>query len=186
MAANTNIIKIYADADSEQKVDIICRYYPNFIGMIDGYTEGLRYVIENEKNSSRRAAMGDLGVRVQSIGHYSDPTANTATNNVDIVRAIKDCDFSDGVLDDVSSKDEIQRKALILKSMRKDFNLFNSQLGALNPNEKRFFEMYLRDRRKLMDLAEETGIQYESAGQKCRRLKERIKIIMTAFIDGEI
>ena len=35
MEVKANIIKIYASADSMKKVDIIIRYYPNFIGIVD-------------------------------------------------------------------------------------------------------------------------------------------------------
>lgn len=185
MAAK-NIIKIYAEADSNERVDIICKYYPSFVGIIDGYTEGLRYRIENEKSYNRKSAIGDLGVRVQSKGHYSDPTAKAATDNAEIVRAIKECDFSEGILEDVDSKEIIQSRAAVLKEMRDDFKLFNSQKNGLMPDEKKFFEVYLNDRPKLMDLAEEYGMQYESVGQRCRRLKERIKFQMVEFINGDI
>ena len=70
-----NFIRKYVKADSKQKVDIIFRHYSDFMGIIDGYTEGLRYMIECEKDYNHRAAKGDLGVRVQSGGSISDPTA---------------------------------------------------------------------------------------------------------------
>ena len=50
MIAMANIVKIYADSDLANKVDTIFKHYPNFIGIVDSYTEGLRYMIENEKN----------------------------------------------------------------------------------------------------------------------------------------
>ena len=49
MVAKASIIKNYAKADAAGKVDIICKNYSNFIGIVDGYTEGLCYMIENEK-----------------------------------------------------------------------------------------------------------------------------------------
>ena len=49
MVAKARIIKNYAKADAAGKVDIICKNYSNFIGIVDGYTEGLCYMIENEK-----------------------------------------------------------------------------------------------------------------------------------------
>ena len=82
MIAMANIVKIYADSDSASKVDMICKHYPNFIGIVDGYTEGLRYMIENEKKYNGKAAYGDLGVRVQSLGHYTDLTGDSAVDNV--------------------------------------------------------------------------------------------------------
>ena len=74
MATKGNIIKVYAQADSAKKVDIIIRYYPNFMGIVESYTDGLRYMIENEKAFNRQANRGELGVRVQAKGNHSDIT----------------------------------------------------------------------------------------------------------------
>ena len=41
MVAKASIIEIYARADASGRVDIICKNYSNFIGIVDGYTEGL-------------------------------------------------------------------------------------------------------------------------------------------------
>ena len=62
MVAKASIIKNYAKADAAGKVDIICKNYSNFIGIVDGYTEGLCYMIENEKAFNRKQSRGDLGV----------------------------------------------------------------------------------------------------------------------------
>lgn len=76
MVAKASIIEIYAKADAAGRVDIICKNYSNFIGIVDGYTEGLRYMIENEKAYNRKKNHGDLGVRVQTSGIHSDITAD--------------------------------------------------------------------------------------------------------------
>ena len=186
MAAKANIIKIYADADSAEKVDIICRYYPNFMGIVNGHTEGLRYMIENEKSYNRKASHGELGIRVQSLGHHSDMTGDCAVNNVITREAIITCEFSGGILDGVDRSDEFQKEAFILKDMRKDYELFNMQLGILSNDEHKFFRCYLNGERNLSDLADEAGIQYESMCQKLRRVKKKIKIQMIGFLDGKM
>lgn len=58
--AEKNLIKIYVNATSAKRVDIIIRHYTDFMGIVDGYTEGLRYMIECEKESSSRQDIGDL------------------------------------------------------------------------------------------------------------------------------
>lgn len=63
-----NLIRVYTGATSEKRIDIIIKNYTKFIGIVDGYTDGLRYMIECEKESSHRQAAGDLGVRVQTGG----------------------------------------------------------------------------------------------------------------------
>lgn len=39
MAAIRNILNVYEKADSAKKVDIIIRYYPNFLGIVNSYTD---------------------------------------------------------------------------------------------------------------------------------------------------
>ena len=68
MVAKASIIKNYAKADAAGKVDIICKNYSNFIGIVDGYTEGLCYMIENEKAYNCKQSRGDVGVRYRHLG----------------------------------------------------------------------------------------------------------------------
>ena len=63
-----NLIKAYTAATSENRIDIIIKNYTNFMGIIDGYTDGLLYMIECEKESNRRSSIGELGIRVQTGG----------------------------------------------------------------------------------------------------------------------
>ena len=184
MVARASIIKNYAKADAAGKVDIICKNYPNFIGIVEGYTEGLCYMIENEKAYNRKQSRGDLGVRVQTSGMYSDITADTAISNVITKDAIIACDFSGDVLEGVDRVEEFQRDAYTLRRMRTDFELFNSQLCRLGKNESRIFRDYLSGEKDIGDIAEEEGIQYESAAQKVRRAKVKIKVQMIGFLEG--
>ena len=78
------------------------------------------------------------------------------------------CDFSGNVLDGVDRVEKFQRDAYILRSMRADFDLFNKQLCILGRNESRILIGYLSGEKDIGDIAEEEGIQYESAVQKLR------------------
>lgn len=112
MATKANIIKVYAQADSAKKVDIIIRYYPNFMGIVESYTDGLRYMIENEKAFNRQANRGELGVRVQAKGNHSDITGNSAVASVMTREALVACDFSGDVLEGVDRQEEFKQEAL--------------------------------------------------------------------------
>ena len=131
-----NLIRVYTGATSEKRIDIIIKNYTKFIGIVDGYTDGLRYMIECEKESSHRQSAGDLGVRVQTGGMTSDPTARKAINNVITREALINCDFSGNALDGVNQAEVYIRDAYILRDMRKDYNLFNSQLGILGTEKE--------------------------------------------------
>lgn len=184
--AKTSIIKIYTKADAAQKVDIICKNYTNFMGIVDGYTEGLLYMIESEKANNRKKSKGDLGIRIQTSGMHSDTTADTAIGNVITREAIITCDFSGNVLEGVEREEEFLQDAYTLRSMRNDFELFNRQLSILGRNELRMFRDYLTGEKNICDIAEEEGIQYESAAQKVRRAKVKIKLQMICFMEGMV
>ena len=80
--------------------------------------------------------------------------------------------------------EEFQQDAFTLRTMRADFELFNQQLAILNKQESRIFRGYLSGEKDIGDIAEEEGIQYESAAQKVRRAKVKIKIQMVGFLEG--
>ena len=182
--AQASILRKYSVADASGKVDIICKNYANFPGIIDGFTEGIRYMIEQEKMYNRKAERGDLGVRVQTLGNCSDVTANEAINNVITRDAIISCDFSGGVLEGVNRGEQFQKDAFVLRNMREDYDLFNKQLAILGHDEFRIFLGYLNGEKKIMDIAEEEGILYESAAQRVRRAKMKIKLQMVGYLEG--
>lgn len=183
--AEKNLISIYVDANSAKRVDIIIKHYTDFLGIVDGYTEGICYMIECEKDSNHYHEMGELGVRIQGGGGISDPTAKRAIRNVMTREALINCDFSGDVLDGVDRAEEFVRNAYLLRDMRKDYELFNRQLSILG-REKETFEKYLRKEKTLTDIAEEQGITYESAQQKIHRIRLRVKNQVIGFMDGKI
>ena len=183
--AEKNLIKTYMSSSFEKRVDIIIKNYTNFMGIVDGYTEGLRYMIESEKESNRRQSIGDLGVRVQSGGMPSDTTAKKAIRNVLTRDALVNCDFSGNVLEGVDRAEMYIRDAYILRDMRKDYNLFNSQLGILG-TEQDMFLRYIRKEATLGVLAEERGISYETVQQKMVKIKNRLKQQVVGFMEGNL
>ena len=66
-----NLIRVYTVATSEKRIDIIIKNYTKFIGIVDGYTDGLRYMIECEKESSHRQSVWDSGNRKGDIYQVS-------------------------------------------------------------------------------------------------------------------
>lgn len=180
-----NFIRKYVQASSKKKVDIIFKHYSDFMGIIEGYTEGLRYMIESEKDFNRRAAKGDLGVRVQGGNHISDPTATAAIRKVMTTEALINCDFSGDVLEDVDNAEEYISDAYILRNMRNDYCLFNRQLAILG-DKREFFEKYLRGEINLTEYASESGISYETAKQKTYNIRNRIRNQVVGFMDKKM
>lgn len=53
-----NLVKAYTTATSEKRIDIIIKNYTEFIGIVDGYTDGLRYMIESAERKQLQAVIG--------------------------------------------------------------------------------------------------------------------------------
>ena len=170
----SKLVDEYAAADAAGKVDIIFRNYPTFIGSIDSRIEGLVYLIEDEKACKRRSGRGELGVRVQTSG-TSNPTQNIGMSEVMTRDALISCDFSGGVLDDTDNEEEYMFEAYMLQDMRRDFFLFNSQLGSIEGKKKEVFNAYINRNKDVVAIADEFGIVEQSARNMIHRTKKKIE-----------
>lgn len=88
MSGGANLVEQYAGADVPARIELLIKYYPNFIRLVEGYEQSLSFIIKEEKAYARKSVMGDLGVRVQTSG-TGDPTAKAAIENVMIMEAIQ-------------------------------------------------------------------------------------------------
>ncbi|MGO4972416.1 hypothetical protein ACTQ56_10635 [[Clostridium] aminophilum] len=64
MRDEANIVELYAGADVSGRIDILIRFYPNFMRLVEGYEQSLSFIIKEEKARKHRQAKGDLGIRV--------------------------------------------------------------------------------------------------------------------------
>ena len=53
METKATIIRKYAEATPETKVDIICKYYPQIDGIINARIAAMKYIIWEEKEKKR-------------------------------------------------------------------------------------------------------------------------------------
>lgn len=96
--------------------------------------------------------------------------------------ALIKCDFSGGVLDGVANAEAFKSDAYTLRKMRQDYMLFKDQLIILGA-DKELFEKYLRKEKTLIEIAEEQHILYESTQQKMNRMRSKMRLQVTAFMD---
>ena len=87
MQDEANIVKQYEEANVSGRIEILIKYYPNFICLVEGYEQSLSFIIKEEKAYKHRQAKEELGVRVQTSG-VSDPTAREAIDNIMIMDAM--------------------------------------------------------------------------------------------------
>ena len=57
-------------------------------------------------------------------------------------------------------------------------------MEILAKKKARIFLGYLSGEKNIEDIAEEEGIQYESAAQRVRRIKLKVKVQMVGFLEG--
>ena len=178
------LIKQYAAADASKRVDLICKNFAIFLGVVDSRTNGILYLIENEKSTNRRLKNGDLGIRIQTSDR-PDPTGNTASSRADIRKALMDCNFSGGVLEDTDNGDRYMREAFVLKDMRKDYQLFLDQLDLLG-EDKDLYISFISRKTNIKSIASDYKIEESSAKSKIYRAKQKIKSEMVSYMMGEI
>ncbi len=170
-----SIVKIYFNSDAEKRFEILCQNFSVFPGIIESYTEGLVYQIQAERDYNRRKATGDLGVSIQKIGWTSDPTAKKAVDNVMTRNAVITCEIEGKEFEQLEHKEEYKQDAYTLQLMRTDYNLFSKQLCILNQKDRELFTKYISREQCLGDIADELEIQYESAYQRVRRIRRKMK-----------
>ena len=178
------LVKQYAAADASGRVDLICKNFGIFLGVVNSRTDGILYLIENEKSVNRRLKNGDLGVRVQTSNKV-DPTGDTASGRADIKKALMDCNFSGGILDDTDHGDKYMREAFVLKSMREDYQLFLDQLDLLG-DDKELYISFISRKTTIKSIASEYKIEESSAKSRIYRAKQTIKNEMISYLMGDI
>ena len=180
-----SFVKEYAAADAAGRVKLIYSNFSNFLGIIDSRIDGLVYLIENEKAYNRRAQNGDLGVRVQT-SKISDITGNTATSEADTRNAIIICDFSGGELDDTDKSDEYKEEAIMLKRMRRDYQLFNNQLNRLDEKDRELLIWYMKSHDDVAAEAEKLGIAIDSVRKQVFRTKQAVFKQTIDYMEGRL
>ncbi|MDY2591154.1 MAG: hypothetical protein SOW32_13395, partial [Agathobacter sp.] len=153
METKATIIRKYAEATPETKVDIICKYYPQIDGIINARIAAMKYIIWEEKEKNRRVDYSELGVRVQSGNGYSDPTGNEATFRANLESAIRKCDFSGDILEGIENSEKIIEEAYVLKDMKEIQHLYNLQVDCLISEERNLYQKYLNQEMTLTDIA---------------------------------
>lgn len=168
MKRDTTIIRKYADAKPELKIDIICRYYPQLDNIIDAGIAGMKFIICEERARNQRAEYGELGVRVQSGRDYSDPTADEGGFHADLENAIRKCDFSGNLLDGIE-------QAHILWEMKEIRDLYDLQIACLRATDRVLYQRYLNQEMTISDIASEYQIEYHSAAKKISRIRKCVQ-----------
>ena len=88
-------------------------------------------MIECERKSKSHREKEKPAARMKTGGVKSSLAQKRALINLLTREALLKCDFSGDVLDGVEKSEDYIRDAKILREMRRDYNVFRSQLGSL-------------------------------------------------------
>ena len=169
-------IEEYGSSNSDKRVDIMLNYFQEFPSIIEGQSRILVLKIKNEREYLRQQCQNDCGT-VRLLQEVADPTAREAIENVlieDIVLNGKDisdltCDMKYG------EKRVFRRQFYILKKMQEEYAILQTQLLLLNSSEKKIFELYTESGHDFQKIAEQEGIQLESARRRIWEIRKKIK-----------
>ena len=164
----------YTGSQPEERFDFIYENFSIIHEMIKDFREDLISEVIEQKSYNRKAANGDLGVRIQiSIG-IGNPTQNQAIDHIRIAQAIDEGFLDEGFFEDTDNRYELVRKVDCYHSVRADVETFTSKLGTMNLNDQRILKPYLMRQKTMDELTEDMGIDYRSAIKRVYRIKKRL------------
>lgn len=169
-------LRRYEKAGPEEKVRFILSNFSGFEMIISSYESCIRISIEEECRYNKRKKEGDPGVRVQD-GFLPDPTLSQAVRNIEIDDAIRSGDIN-RVLEYTDEPQMHRKDCFILSDMRSDYRYTVNAIRCLKPAEQKLYMDYITGKTDLYRIAEECGIQYQSAKNKIARI--RIKVVEMA------
>lgn len=173
----------YEVGSAKERAEIIYENYCSFEAIIDDFKAGLIYDIQSEEEFSRSHYRDELGVRIQKLGHYDNPTAEEAVNNWMLEQDIDgngEIHISGKVAADAQEK--LRRKHHVLIVMREEYAYFAKHINALKPKEKQIILPLLNDSKDHFQLAQEFGVNVETIRKRASRIhKEVIEYMGTNF-----
>ena len=180
MATGANIIRQYILADFEERVSIMLENYTTFEAQLEIELDGIEYRIKEERAYQRRAARGDLGVRVQT-SDISDPTYREAEENIMIEEALKHMDCNLDILESCEEVEAIKRDIYAMEIMQIDFHNMKKQLKVMKSLDRSTLLTIYEEEVELQTFAANEGIDYESARSRVNRAKKRLQEKMIIF-----
>ena len=174
MAVRANIIETYEISNNKKKISLIIKHYSYWDGILEACIGNMVEDILDEIRYNRRAAFGDLGIRVQTSG-TGNPTESIGINETMLEKAIAACDFSGGILDDTDDSEKYIRIAATIRNIKRDIKTFNRQFKFLNDEEKQEVLDYITGKQSIYDLSEKWHVEDTTAYKKIERLVSVVK-----------
>ena len=178
MATMVNIYESYGDKSARERSELIYSNYSSFQGIIEDCKMRLIYEIKAEKERKRSNHKDELGVRIQNLGNYSNPTADEAVLDVMLEGAIKGLNSAEDDLSDPALVQEFKRREYVIVMMADEYSSFKRHLHALSVKEQELIIPLLKQEKDYYTLAEEAGVSVPVV----RRMASRIHCELISYI----
>lgn len=166
-----SILDDYKKANDEKRIKIVLDHYSGFMAYVNAYEAGLVRTILAERLYNRRAALGDLGVRVQT-SNTGNPTSSEGDEDMIVRQAVRDGDYITALRG--ADKYETHKwQILLLKDMREIFALVDEQIGCLG-DEKDIFVRYLKREFNLATIADSEGVTSDAMKKRFGLLRKEV------------
>lgn len=174
MKSETMSIDDYIGSDTKERFDFIYENFSVISGMIKDYKEDLITEVMEQKAYNRRAANGELGVRIQISMGISNPTQNKAIEHSAIKEAIE-CGFLDeDFFEDTDDRQELIRKVTCYLGIQSDVTEFEKKLRIMPLRDQKIVRPYIQGEKSITDLVEDLGIEYQSVLKKVYRIRKKL------------
>ena len=180
MATKVNFYENYGDKSARERAELIYSNYSSFQGIIEDCKMRLIYEIKAEKERRRSNHKDELGVRIQNMGNYSNPTADEAVLDVMLEGAIKGLNSAE----DSALVQEFKRREYVIVMMADEYASFRRHLHALSVKEQEIIIPLLKQEKDYYTLAEEAGVTVPVVRRKASRIHcELISYMENYFIE---
>ena len=178
MITGAAVISEYQEYSNKKRVDFILNNYYGIEEYIRCYEEILCDSIVSDRLVDRREENGDPGVAIQT-SHRSDPTAMLATDRTTVFEKMAENARTRHISDDL----ELNQDAVTLRTMKRDLGFVNHAIRMLPVHARSELGKVLSREKSLDDVADEKGIQYESAKMYVYRARLKVKKQALEFMD---
>lgn len=158
MNTGAAVISEYQEYSYKKRIDFILKNYCGIEEYIKGYEEILCDSIMVDRLVDRRDGYGDIGVKVQT-SYTGDSTAMTAVERSTILEKMSEKALTRYISDDPV----LNKETVTLRTMKRDLGFVNRAIRMLPGRDSRELGQLLSHEKTIDDVAEEKGIQYESA-----------------------
>jgi len=169
--SESNIIALYRNGTSRERVELLYRYYSEFEYVLSSYRTKLIEEIREQKIYNCRSQNGDIGVRVQT-STCGDPTFKMAILNDEIETMIDTKRLSESILEGVDSREETVDNILNLWMMQDHYQIFRQHVIGISKKKNRLLFPYISGKKTVDELADDFSIEPESVRQSLYRTKK--------------